>query len=210
MSYDFDLLKAEWMKENLLPLYNQSQMEIKTQPDQELPVGECHCEECDSVPLSSPLTTTQKMTTVDSPWPLQICGTVSSNGKLLPLLEPGTCKGMDMATVLDPPQPGKRSLEEELTLSVPEEPPSNVVTTVPKKKRAKKVPTSASGELSQGKVIFHPKFGTLCMNECIGIVPGRLMTYKCVDRDFNTILIERFKFEGFDEEVDIDILPPDM
>lgn len=220
MSFDFDLIKAEWMNTpNKHPLYDLSQAEIKTQPDQDFPVGECHCDECEKVNgsegLCSPLITTPRMMSDVSPWPLQKCDIVSSRKKSLPLLAPDTCKGMDMVTVLDPPQHGKRLLDAAHTLSELADPLSNVENIAPKKKRAKKVPKVTSGERSPDKVsekkfIFHPHMGMLYVEECIGIVPGKLLTYQCVDRDFNTILIERFKFDEYDEELDLEVIQPDM
>lgn len=237
MDYTFDNLVAEWMKADPNhPLYDGSQMstaeDLKTQVD--YPVGQCYCLRClqehqcpcpptprpdpvavpASGPLSSPLITTAKQMLQDSPFPGMICGTASSNERSLPLLEPPTCKGLDMVTPLDPYQPGKRLLEPDLTLRKPEEAPLNAVNTAPKKKRAKKVQNPTNGVNLQDKVreeiknkrIFHPYMGTLFMQECVGIVPGYLMTYKCIDRDMNVCVIERFRFESFDIEHDISIL----
>lgn len=103
--------------------------------------------------LASPSTIPLKEMSPSSPLPSLDCVTGSSNLSELRHLELCTSKGISTPILPSPSVLGKRSLENELTLSQPEEAQNRTVPTAPKKKRAKKVPIQLSGENSQTKVI---------------------------------------------------------
>lgn len=49
------------------------------------------------------------------------------------------------------------------------------------------------------------EYGRLRIEQVKSVYPGHLIVYKCIDRDFNEILVEKFRLEG--SPCDMDLLP---